>query len=50
MVFTKKLSHKRLNKTKNKSNKLKNYLKEDDKSRIARDVFIYTKIRRNIII
>jgi hypothetical protein len=44
MVFTKKLSHKRLNKTKNKSNKLKNYLKEDDKSRIARDVFIYTKI------
>jgi len=45
MVFTKKLSHKRLKKIKTKTkNKLKNYLKEDDKSRIARDVFIYTKI------
>ena len=31
-------------KTKKKSNKLINYLKEDDKSRISRDIFIYTKI------
>jgi len=39
MVFTKKLSYKRLKKNKTitiTKNKLKNYLKEDDKSRIAR--------------